>query len=534
MIFGRKNRETAQNSAEDNSSEANAADILSSAPSFEEHMRQMSAENSSEDDEKNAAIDKVLEDINNNLNSFEVYNIAFEGVKSALAEGADPNELASRLPSWTLGMNAPQLKEAGANIDMKKIAKEADPSEVLGFLDGYMEQGANLDVNKLVDRLSNSLIGNKFATLAGYGADTDRLVRVMSPTDIANEDVLKLLDAYHIDIDCNEIASEICSRDIWDPSKHLIALKKHGVAVEDMIGQISNAGTLSRLVEKWQDLEDAGIALNYEQCAEKLKDSPMDLLGCIDALVEKGVNVDMDALKDGLGGDADAKASKLRKYGANIEVDEGLLARIQKRGGEAVLDNMDLFEENNIPVDIEQILDGMRWDGVARHVDELLKYGADAEKVVAKMGTLSALGHLDALERSGVDIERLVDSALETKGNAVPSAVEENLPSLLEHGVPVEKLMSAMPKSYIVKHLSELNAAGANIDVNSIVESCPQETVVRNIDTLLDQGCDALLIAKKMGARNIAAFLDKLSKHADISSLALILQEKMAQQSRAD
>jgi hypothetical protein len=260
----------------------------------------------------------------------------------------------------------------------------------------------------------------------------------------------------------------------------------------------------------------------------------MDLFGCIDALVEKGVDVDMDALKDGLGGDADAKASKLRKYGANIEVDEGLLARIQKRGGEAVLDNMDLFEENNIPVDIEQILDGMRWDGVARHVDELLKYGADAEKVVAKMGALAALDHLDTLERSGVNIERLVDSALETKGNAVPSAVEENLPSLLEHGVPVEKLMSAMPKSYIVKHLSELNAAGANIDVNSIVESCPQETVVRNIDTLLDQGCDALLIAKKMGARNIAAFLDKLSKHADISSLALILQEKMAQQSRAD
>lgn len=533
MIFGRKNRETAQNSAEDNSSEANAADILSSAPSFEEHMRQMKAENSSEDDEKNAAIDKVLEDINNNLNSFEVYNIAFDGIKSALAEGADPNELASRLPSWTLGMNAPQLKEAGANIDLKKIAEKATPTDVLGFLDAYMEQGANLDVNKLVDRLDSTL-SYKFATLTGYGADTDKLVGKMSPTDIANEDVLKLLDAYHVDIDCNEIASEICSRAIWDPSKHLIALKKHGVAVEDMIGQISDAGTLSRLVEKWQDLEDAGIALNYEQCAEKLKDSPMSLFGCIDALVEKGVNVDMDALKDGLGGYADAQASKLRKYGANIEVDEGLLTRIQKRGGEAVLDNIDLFEENNIPVDIEQVLDGMGWDRVAKHVDELLEHGVDAEKVVAKMGALAALDHLDTLERSGVNIERLVDSALETKGNAVPSAVEKNLSSLLEHGVPVEKLMSAMPKSYIIKHLSELNAAGANIDVNSMAESCSQEAIVRNIDTLLDQGCDALLIAKKMGARNIAAFLNKLSKHADISSLALILQEKMALQSRAD
>ena len=91
--------------------------------------------------------------------------------------------------------------------------------------------------------------------------------------------------------------------------------------------------------------------------------------------------------------------------------------------------------------------------------------------------------------------------------------------------------MSGMTNEGIINHMAELTEAGAKIDVNSLIESSSQEVIVRNLDAFLEQGGDAISIAQKMGPRNIAAFLGKLSNHADIMSLSKILQEKMSKQS---
>ena len=527
MFFNKK--ESISDTGEQNEP-TDAETVLGSEPSFEEHMQQIA----SEKPESSAIVEKAIDGILKNQNSWDALSIAHKNIETALSDGADPDELASELPSWAIQWNVGQLKKSGANFDVKEVAKGARVDALINYIDDYMEYGADIDMNSFINRLDSWQISSKLASLAGYGGDVDKMVDRMRPSDIATDENLNLLDVYGASVDYDKVARGLDNKGqgLANISKHFLALKEHGANIGDLTQMVDNPRSLSDLVENWQELEDAGLSLDYVQCAEKMKSDPIVVAANLDTFVNKGVDIDVNALKEDLGWFYIYEANNLIKHGANIEVNEELFEKIKKQGSDCVLSNIDLFVENGVPFDIDKMVDDMGWDSVGRKADILATHGANVGKMIEKMGAGFAIKHLDTLEQYGdINVDSLVDDLLKRERNAgAHETIANNLGKLLSSGISVDKLMSGMMNSDIINHMAELTEAGAKIDVSSLIESSSQEVIVRNLDTFLEQGGDAVSIAEKMGPHNIVTFLDKLVSKSDIGSIGKVLQDKLKKQ----
>ncbi len=161
---------------------------------------------------------------------------------------------------------------------------------------------------------------------------------------------------------------------------------------------------------------------------------PVDIARSLDTLLEHGADIDVNKLVSNLfPGDIPRHLDTLLKHGADIDINE--LASLLESNGIPI--NPGTFLKHGADIDI--ILSNMSPGEIARHLDTLLKYGAD------------------------IDVNKLVS-------NLHPVGIVRNLDTLLKHGVDIDinELVSNLESNHIAYHLGTLLKHGANIDVNEL------------------------------------------------------------------
>ena len=107
--------------------------------------------------------------------------------------------------------------------------------------------------------------------------------------------------------------------------------------------------------------------------------------------------------------------------------------------------------------------------------------------------------------KKGYTIDELVD---DLDGYVVTTY----LSALLAAGANPDKLASRLGDEDLVKHLDELRAAGAKIDINSLIAKLDHGYIVGHLDELLAAGADPDKLAARLDAKDIAYNLNKLQK----------------------
>ncbi len=161
---------------------------------------------------------------------------------------------------------------------------------------------------------------------------------------------------------------------------------------------------------------------------------PVDIARSLDTLLEHGADIDVNKLVSNLfPGDIPRHLDTLLKHGADIDINE--LASLLESNGIPI--NPGTFLKHGADIDI--ILSNMSPGEIARHLDTLLKYGAD------------------------IDVNKLVS-------NLHPVGIVRNLDTLLKHGadIDINELVSNLESNHIAYHLGTLLKHGANIDVNEL------------------------------------------------------------------
>ena len=94
-----------------------------------------------------------------------------------------------------------------------------------------------------------------------------------------------------------------------------------------------------------------------------------------------------------------------------------------------------------------------------------------------------------------------------------PSDIAKNLDTLINHGADANILAERMSSSNIAKNLDTLINHGADIDVNELVKKINSSDIAENLDTLINHGIDTNILVKRMDSYDIPRNLDTLINH---------------------
>ena len=160
---------------------------------------------------------------------------------------------------------------------------------------------------------------------------------------------------------------------------------------------------------------------------------------------------------------------------------------------------------------IDELVDDLDDYVVAAYLSVLLAAGADPDKLVARLDAKDIACNLNKLRAAGakIDINNLIDKL--DYGYIVGHLAE-----LLAAGADPDKLTARLDAKDIACNLNKLRAAGAKIDVDKLVDKIPNKSeVIRALPKVVAAGADKAKLGRRLGellddGRYLYDFLDNL------------------------
>ena len=226
----------------------------------------------------------------------------------------------------------------------------------------------------------------------------------------------------------------------------------------------------------------------------------------LDTFLEHGTDIDMNKLVSSLDSHYIIyNLGNLIKHGANIDFNE-LVSRLP---ADDIFYNLDFLL--NKGVDINNIVNNLDDFTIIEYLDTLHEHGADIDinKLVSHLANSPyAISKLSSLLRHGADVNNVVD-------NMKSDDIAKNLDTLLEHGadIDINKLVSDLDPHYIIYDLDNLIKHGANIDLNKLISKVGSHYIVDNLVSLLKYGLDINTILGELDEETIEDNIDLLRKY---------------------
>ena len=226
----------------------------------------------------------------------------------------------------------------------------------------------------------------------------------------------------------------------------------------------------------------------------------------LDTFLEHDTDIDMNKLISSLDSHYIIyNLGNLIKHGANIDFNE-LVSRLP---ADDIFYNLDFLL--NKGVDINNIVNNLDDFTIIEYLDTLLEHGADIDinKLVSHLANSPyAISKLSSLLKHGADVNNVVD-------NMKSDDIAKNLDTLLEHGadIDINKLVSDLDPHYIIYDLDNLIKHGANIDLNKLISKVGSYYIVDNLVSLLKYGLDINTILGELDEETIEDNIDLLRKY---------------------
>ena len=270
--------------------------------------------------------------------------------------GADMDTIRYRLPSSIVMKNLDVFKKYNPNMDVNQLIDlddERDAASVAENLDTLLENGADVDINELVNSLSSSSTAENLDTLEKHGAKIDiaELTAHLSPRGKARNlealnqrganidakelasklrphEIVESLDTLEnngAEIDINKLVSEL---EIYDKAAYIDSLNKHGANI-----------SITELIKTPSDLLNA-VSMDSVDL-KMLKDKGVPVEKMIGSLIEESGGTT-------LGGASLYDLDYLSELGLHVDVNK--LVSDRYRHVREVIDNLDPLIENGINI----------------------------------------------------------------------------------------------------------------------------------------------------------------------------------------
>ena len=252
------------------------------------------------------------------------------------------------------------------------------------------------------------------------------------------------------------------------------------------------------LVKHLDELLNAGAKIDIDSLIAKLNHDY--IVGHLAELLAAGADPDKLAAR------LDAKdiaynLNELREAGAEIDVDK-LVGQLTPR---PIADNLDELRAAGAKIDLDRLMKKVSPAMVRDDLDQLLRAGADIDSLIAKLDHGYIVGHLAELLAAGANPDKLA-ARLDAKDIAC------NLNKLREAGaeIDVDKLVSQLTPWLIVHNLDELLDAGAEIDFDELVDGLDGYVVATYLSALLAAGANPDKLVSRLSDEDVVKHLDEL------------------------
>lgn len=192
--------------------------------------------------------------------------VGLELLLKGARKGYTIDELVDDLDNYVVDTYLSVLLAAGANPD--KLASRLGGEDLVKHLNGLLNAGAKIDINKLIAKLNHDYIVDHLAELLAAGANPDKLVARLDAKDIAYN--MNKLRAAGAKIDIDELVGRLTPKPIADNLDKLRAAgakiniarlltKVSSTMVRDNFGQFLRAGAdPDKLMERCDDVRVLG------------------------------------------------------------------------------------------------------------------------------------------------------------------------------------------------------------------------------------------------------------------------------------
>lgn len=370
-----------------------------------------------------------------------------------LGQGYDPNIIANKLPPEARFRYLDNLTEAGAQVDLNDLYNQFETEEQLRVFSKLQERGAELDPDELAGKFGPRGQLRNYHALSNIGAS-------ITPNDIANAfsdkerfDNLGDLSKIGAKVDVDGLLRELKPR---LDTHHLALYLEQGAKLE----------TIKDIFE---------LDLSYK--SSNLRDTARQL-------VVAGLT--SDEVMTFLAG---YKKNYVRTNGDNFNRGDDSHDRIQ-----ALLSS---------GVEPDAILRSNVFDSyhIEHEITKLIAAGVDTNELMNVLGAYYTGKHIDELLKAGAQVGDIVAHI-----KAEPKYVLEYFEQLNENGanLAIEDVVGAMDPKDVLNEIAEAKRLGASIDVNDLLDNpAVNEVRVYKIDDLLALGADPQKIAKKIPAREV-------------------------------
>ena len=144
---------------------------------------------------------------------------------------------------------------------------------------------------------------------------------------------------------------------------------------------------------------------------------------------------------------------------------------------------------------IDELVDDLDDYVVAAYLSVLLAAGANPDKLASRLRGEDLVKYLDELLNAGAKID--IDSLIAKLNH---DYIVGHLAELLAAGANPDKLVSCLRDEDVVKHLDELLDAGAKIDVDKLVDKIPNKSeVIWALPKVVAAGADKAKLGRRLG-----------------------------------
>lgn len=446
-------------------------------------------------------------------------------------EGMETGQLFESFTPRQIMEHLDDLTEHGAHINMEELVAGLNTCMKAQYFDQLSERGAQIDSDELYDELDKLSTAEKFQQLADSGFSANSIANLCDSTTIVEN--LDLLTGMGADIDFEQLVYSLPSSEV---EENLEKLLEHGASCDLLCNNIKvfkpsalvnkidilNAHGANLDLHKILEEDNWGISSNFSECVDTFLShgftideliTSISLYAAtenIETLLDRGASIDKllsEAPSSILGEHID----KLIEHHAEPSV------LIKKLNDDDVIKNAEKLI--GMGASIDEILNKPLWSfNIIENFALLKKCGASTEALFNKLYSSDIVSHIDLLMQNGIDINDILNKVYDWD-------ILEHYEELVSHGaeIDLQSLINNTPSDTLADNLDML--IKHNVSIDSIVENFDSSTIINNLNKLISHGVSLDKMLYKLSSNDIINNLDTLlSNGASLDKLVALLE----------
>lgn len=196
-----------------------------------------------------------------------------------------------------------------------------------------------------------------------------------------------------------------------------------------------------------------------------------------------------------------------------------LLERIDTANGEdpgrrqGRITTSDIHRLLEAGADPNQIIERMDSSYIVNNLGKLLRAGISPDALMKHMDDVrDILRNIDALQAAGADIDgnQLTERFFEQIGNEYSYMTW--LEDFLKAGANPDQIVERIRPEYVLDCLGELQAAGAHIDIETLIERMDDTTILNNLGSIFEAHADINRLIQRLSPQVISNHIEKLMR----------------------